>query len=357
MRSHRRMADLAPLTATARDWIAALTSLDDAVVDVESTASCVGQLRSQVQGLGDEVAGSEQARRVVDQEAAALRERNEALEGRVRESLEELTKLRERNAVLEGELKDSMPASHVQELLQAAEQRVAQVNTLVRSSEGRVGDAATRAEAAAKRENRMRDALVDREQEVVALRREFSGITDQLERRLGRERSAREDAEGRLRLATVEKEDAETSAVRATHLAEKMEKRIISLEAETAKLREMVKTATDNMGIMDTIAKIRETELPPGAARAGRAARGGGGGAGGSFDKGRVGFDAVADRVEGVAREVKRMTRSVSGTPKAGVPVPGATKAGRSVRRGPVAEAENGVHQNRRPHHPRGTRP
>eukprot|EP00947_MAST-08B_sp_MAST-8B-sp1_P003395 g3395.t1 len=353
--------DWSLIDASSAEWSSALAALDELAGRAsaeqaelagahgelrskhDATEACVDQMSSQLKDLGDEVARSEQNRRKGDLLRAEVEGRAKDLEEQVAAALADLEATRAENAKLKDDLGDSMPSSHVQELLQAAEKRVAEVNGLVRSSEKRLEDTAKRAEAASRKEADVRNQLVEREHEVIELRKQFSRVAEGLEKRLLAEQRGRSDAEARLREAVEDKEDAEAKAVRATRLAEKMEKRILTLEAETAKLREMMKAATESMGLMDTINKIRKTELPheasgggggggggsgsssggdPGGGGGGglvgrRRSLGGGVGGGGGGAAGpresRIGFDAVAGRVEDVAREVDRITATGGG--------------------------------------------
>jgi chromosome segregation ATPase len=179
------------------------------------------------------------------------------LRAQARKDAERVRRLEEQGAALQARLKDSVPATKVQSVLEAAAQRVSGICDGAQKSQ-RDLDAARR--------------------EVRRLRQELEGVPAEVERRCAEEVRQRKRAEARAR--------------DATQRADKLERRLRELEGSTAQLQQMLKSAQEGIGVMKTIARIRNT---------GGATDGKGGGS--------VGFDAVAQTIDGVSRNVNNKVK------------------------------------------------
>mgnify|MGYP006140229413 CR=1 FL=1 len=176
--------------------------------------------------------------------------------------------LRDRLHALEAQLKDSVPAEKVQSVLEAAAQRVSGICDGAAKSQ--------RALESARRDNR-------------TLKKQVENIPRMIEERLAEE----------IRL----RKRAETKARDATARADKCEARLRELEASTSKLQNMLKSAQEGIGVMKTIARIRN----------------GGDGATGVDSHGRgIGFDAVARTIDRVSGNVDAKVRTMQGKKKKG---------------------------------------
>ena len=141
-----------------------------------------------------------------------------------------------------------------------------------------------------------------------ALRAAAQEVSDEVEERVGAEAHKRREAERQARAADA--------------LAKRLSAQLQGVEAEMVELRTAMRAAKEGMQMMKTIARIRGPD-------AGGASGGGGGGGGaavrrrgsgpspggkarrgptakGPPGRGSVGFDAVAQKITGVAEEVDR---------------------------------------------------
>ena len=182
---------------------------------------------------------------------------------------------------LRDQLKQSMPASQVQQLLQAAEARVGQI-----------------CDSTKRKLNKMQVELAKKQMENKKLR-------DQLEK------ASVEKVDGRLKDEILLRKRAEARANDAVKKAKILEERCNAVENETGALRQMLKEAKEGLGVMRTIARIRDTDVR---------------GQGTS-----IGFDAVAKKIDRVtshvnARAVKAKQQKNKSTTSGRLLVPTAPK-------------------------------
>ena len=154
---------------------------------------------------------------------------------------------------LEQQLANSVPAAKVQSILEAAAQRVSGICDGAQKSQQELEKA--------KRKILKLQCVVENIPKVV-------------------EEKTAEEIRQRRRSDMLAKE--------ATLRANKLERKLIELETSTKQLRNMLKSAQEGIGVMKTIARIRNTDVD------------GKGGSGG----GSIGFDAVANTIDGVSRQV-----------------------------------------------------
>ena len=212
-----------------------ITARDEAVAALYPLESRLTQALKDCQGLSSSSATMRaQQRRDYD--------KINALESKVRD--------------LEDKLKNSVPAEKVQSVLEAAAQRVSGICDGAQKSQHNLDRA--------KREIKRLQAVIDNIPTLI-------------------EEKAQEQIRQRRRSDAIAKE--------ATKRADKLERKLIELEQSTNQLRGMLKSAQEGIGVMKTIARIRNTEL-------------GGKGGGGS-----IGFDAVAKTIDGVSRQVDARMR------------------------------------------------
>ena len=174
--------------------------------------------------------------------------------------------LQDRVHALEAQVKDSVPAEKVQSVLEAAAQRVSGICDGAAKSQ--------RALESARRDNR-------------TLKKQVENIPRMIEERLAEEIRQRKRADMKARDATAR--------------ADKCEARLRELEASTSKLQNMLKSAQEGIGVMKTIARIRN---------------GGDGAAGGDGLGGGIGFDAVARTIDRVSGNVDAKVRTMQGKKK-----------------------------------------
>ena len=152
---------------------------------------------------------------------------------------------------LQQQLKQSVPAEKVQSVLEAAAQRVAGIC-----------DGAQKSKNDLDRANR----------EIKRLQ----GVVDNIPNVI--EEKTKEEIRQRKRSDMIAKDERKR--------ADKLERKLIELERSTNQLKSMLKSAQEGIGVMKTIARIRNSDV-------------GSGGSGGS-----IGFDAVAKTITGVTNQV-----------------------------------------------------
>lgn len=156
---------------------------------------------------------------------------------------------------LKAQLKNSVPAAKVQSVLEAAAQRVEGICNGATKSKNDLDRA--------KREIHRLQAVVDTIPALV-------------------EAQTKEEIRQRKRSDMIAKEERKR--------ADKLERRLIELERSTNQLRGMLKSAQEGIGVMKTIARIRNAD---------------GGGEGGRS----IGFDAVAKTIDGISGQVDARVR------------------------------------------------
>eukprot|EP00949_MAST-11_sp_MAST-11-sp1_P001038 g1038.t1 len=209
----------------------------------------------------------EAAEKALQASRAESEQRAEAAKRNIEALQRELSGARGLAERLQGSLKESIPAKKVQSLLQTAEERVNAI--LVGTQE---------------KKKAMDELKVRLERENARLRRELSNIPQLVEERAAEEIAARKRAERK--------------AGEAMKKSSRLEERVKQIERETTELRQMLAAAKEGLGVMKTIARIRQN--PAGskaAAAAAVAARG---------RKGPVGFDAVSQKIDAVTRRVNQ---------------------------------------------------
>ena len=159
---------------------------------------------------------------------------------------------------LREQLKSSMPAAEVQNLLQAAEKRVFEI-----------------CEGTKRKLGNMQVALSKAQIENKKLREQV---------KCG---SASAVNESRLKDEILLRKRAEKRANEATKRARDLEKRLEGVEGETNQLRSMLREAKEGLGVMKTIARIRD-------------------GSGNERSNQSIGFDAVAKKIDSITSNVNR---------------------------------------------------
>jgi len=172
-----------------------------------------------------------------------------------RKDFEKIQHLETKVRDLEVQLKNSVPAEKVQSVLEAAAQRVSGICDGAQKSQHNLDRA--------KREIKRLQSIVD-------------NIPSLIEEKTVEEVRQRRRSDG--------------LAKEATKRADKLERKLIQLEQSTNQLRGMLKSAQEGIGVMKTIARIRNHDKD---------------GKGGKSGSGRsIGFDAVANTIDGVGRQV-----------------------------------------------------
>ena len=87
---------------------------------------------------------------------------------------------------------------------------------------------------------------------------------------------------------------AERKAAEAVTKSKQLEARVKQIEKETNDLRQMLAAAKEGLGVMKTIARIRQA--PAGKSLA--------------SSRGKVGFDAVSEKIDQVTSRVNRKVKS-----------------------------------------------
>ena len=282
---------LAPLLAAAEDHLAAVEAQSDASGRAATTAESllegfIGRTRA-MRSAGEEAAVQssalqERAEAAEAREAAILKEKY-ALEARLAQALTDCQGLstaaanmraqarsdedarrglRDRVNELEAQVKDSVPSAKVQSVLEAAAQRVSGI-----------------CDGAAKTQRELESARRDNR----TLKKQVENIPQMIEERLAEEIRQRKRADMKARDASAR--------------ADKCEARLRELEASTSKLQNMLKSAQEGIGVMKTIARIRNS----------------GGGDGAGNDGNGIGFDAVARTIDRVSGNVDAKVRTLKG--------------------------------------------
>ena len=156
---------------------------------------------------------------------------------------------------LKAQLKNSVPAAKVQSVLEAAAQRV----------EG-ICNGATKSQHELDRAKREIHRL--------------QAVVDTIPARV--EAQTKEEIRQRKRSDMIAKEERKR--------ADKLERRLIELERSTNQLRGMLKSAQEGIGVMKTIARIRNADGGDGGGRS-------------------IGFDAVAKTIDGISGQVDARVR------------------------------------------------
>ena len=186
-----------------------------------------------------------------------------------RKSFDRVQELEHTVQTLTQQLKNSVPAEKVQSVLEAAAQRVSGIC----------------------------DGAAKSQQDLDRAKREIKRLQTAVE-------SFPTLVEEKTREEVRQRKRSDMLAKEATKRADKLERKLIELEQSTNQLRNMLKSAKEGIGVMKTIARIRNAD-------------GGGGGQGGSGGGRSIGFDAVANTIDGVSRQVDaRVQRKKKNTGK-----------------------------------------